>query len=181
MDLYQPIDTDSKDKIQYIKNNIKLIFYTTKLQQRTEDIQYARIQTFADMADFTGAITGGAFTGGYIGYTMLVNSTDTTYARTTAENVRKLTLNQASEADVINAVCDAKIEKSEVQMYVTGTVGAGSVTADTYVGGLVGYDDANTFLRIENATNKASVTAKTGYAGGMISEPQIEQQDSDKQ
>ena len=169
MDLYQPIDTDSKDKIQYIKNNIKLIFYTTKLQQRTEDIQYARIQTSADMSDFRDTITGSAFTGGYIGYTMLVNSTDTTYARTTAENVRKLTLNQASEVAVINAVCNAKVDTSEVQMYVTGTVGGGSVTADTYVGGLVGYDDANTFLRIENATNKASVTAKTGYAGGIIS------------
>lgn len=169
VDLYQTIDTDSKDKIQYIKNNIKLIFYTTKLQQRTEDIQYARIQTSAGMANFSGTITGSAFTGGYIGYTMLVNSTDTTYARTTAENVRKLTLNQASEADVINEVCDAKVDTSEVQMYVTGEVGGGSVTADTYVGGLVGYDDANTFLRIEKATNRAAVTAKSGYAGGMIS------------
>lgn len=166
---WMPFKTNSQEAFERLKNGAKLIFYTTNLQQKTEDIQYARIQTFADMADFTGTITGGAFTGGYIGYTMLVNSTDTTYARTTAENVRKLTLNQASEADVINAVCDAKIEKSEVQMYVTGTVGAGSVTADTYVGGLVGYDDANTFLRIENATNKASVTAKTGYAGGIIS------------
>lgn len=161
--------SEDESVYNYILNNAKLIFYTTKLVTKTEDIQYARIQTSADMADFTGTITGGAFTGGYIGYTMLVNSTDTTYARTTAENVRKLTLNQASEADVINAVCDAKIEKSEVQMYVTGTVGAGNVTADTYVGGLVGYDDANTFLRIENAINKASVTAKTGYAGGVIS------------
>lgn len=152
-----------------ILENAKLIFYTTKLQQQTEDIQYARIQTSADMANFSGTITGSAFTGGYIGYTMLVNSTDTSYARTTAENVRKLTLNQASEVAVINAVCNAKVDTSEVQMYVTGTVGGGSVTADTYVGGLVGYDDANTFLRIENATNKASVTAKTGYAGGIIS------------
>ncbi len=166
---WMPFKTNSQEAFERLKNGAKLIFYTTNLQQKTEDIQYARIQTSADMADFTGTITGGAFTGGYIGYTMLVNSTDTTYARTTAENVRKLTLNQASEADVINAVCDAKIEKSEVQMYVTGTVGAGSVTADTYVGGLVGYDDANTFLRIENAANQAAVTAKTGYAGGMIS------------
>ncbi len=166
---WMPFKTNSQEAFERLKNGAKLIFYTTNLQQKTEDIQYARIQTSADMADFSGTITGGAYTGGYIGYTMLVNSMDTTYARTTAENVRKLTLNQASEADVINAVCDAKVEKSEVQMYVTGTVGAGSVTADTYVGGLVGYDDANTFLRIENATNKASVTAKTGYAGGMIS------------
>lgn len=166
---WMPFKTNSQEAFERLKNGAKLIFYTTNLQQKTEDIQYARIQTSADMADFSGTITGDAFTGGYIGYTMLVNSTDTTYARTTAENVRKLTLNQASEAAVINAVCDAKIEKSEVQMYVTGTVGPGSVTADTYVGGLVGYDDANTFLRIENATNKASVTAKTGYAGGMIS------------
>ena len=166
---YMPYSMSSDEAVERMKKNAKLIFYTSKLIQQTEDIQYARIQTSADMADFSGTITGGAFTGGYIGYTMLVNSTDTTYARTTAENVRKLTLNQASKADVINAVCDAKIEKSEVQMYVTGTVGAGSVTADTYVGGLVGYDDANTFLRIENAANQAAVTAKTGYAGGMIS------------
>ena len=168
VDLYQTIDTDSKDKIEYIKNNIKLIFYTTKLQQRTEDIQYARIQTTADMSNFSGTITGSAFTGGYIGYTMLVNSTDTNYARTTAETLRSMT-NQTSTQNVVDTVCNADIKPSEVQMYVTGEVGGGSVTADTYVGGLVGYDDANTFLRIENATNKASVTAKTGYAGGMIS------------
>lgn len=168
VDLYQTIDADSKDKIQYIKNNIKLIFYTTKLQQRTEDIQYARIQTSADMAGFTGEITGSAFTGGYIGYTMLVNSTDTTYARTTAETLRSMT-NQTSTQKVVDAVCNADNKSSEVQMYVTGAVGGGNVTADTYVGGLVGYDDANTFLRIENATNRAAVTAKTGYAGGMIS------------
>lgn len=159
----------SQEVFDSICRNAKVIFYTSKLTQQTDEVQYYRIKTTADMANFSGTITGSAFTGGYIGYTMLVNSTDTTYARTTAENVRKLTLNQASEADVINAVCDAKIEKSEVQMYVTGEVGGGSVTADTYVGGLVGYDDANTFLRIENAKNKASVTAKTGYAGGMIS------------
>ena len=153
----------------YILNNAKLIFYTTKLVTKTEDIQYARIQTDADMADFTGTITGSAFTGGYIGYTMLVNSTDTSYARTTAENVRKLTLNQTSEETVVDRVCNANVQTSEVQLYVTGEVGGGNVTADTYVGGLVGYDDANTFLRIENATNKVSVTAKTGYAGGIIS------------
>lgn len=166
---YMPYSMSSDEAVERMKKNAKLIFYTSKLIQQTEDIKYARIQTSADMADFSGTITGSAFTGGYIGYTMLVNSTDTTYARTTAENVRKLTLNQASEAAVINAVCDVKVDTSEVQMYVTGTVGAGSVTADTYVGGLVGYDDANTFLRIENAANRAAVTAKTGYAGGMIS------------
>lgn len=159
----------SPETYNRILQNAKLIFYTTKLQQQTEDIQYARIQTSADMSDFSGAITGSAFTGGYIGYTMLVNSTDTTYARTTAENVRKLTLNQPSEETVVDKVCNANVQTSEVQMYVTGTVGGGSVTADTYVGGLVGYDDANTFLRIENAKNRAAITAKTGYAGGMIS------------
>lgn len=162
-------EMDSDEKFKQMSENTRVIFYTSELVQQTEDIQYARIQTTADMANFSGTITGSAFTGGYIGYTMLVNSTDTTYARTTAENVRKLTLNQASEAAVIKAVCDAKFDTSEVQIYVTGTVGGGSVTADTYVGGLVGYDDANTFLRIENAKNRASVTAKTGYAGGMIS------------
>ncbi len=159
----------SQEVFDSICRNAKVIFYTSKLTQQTDEVQYYRIKTIADMANFSGTITGSAFTGGYIGYTMLVNSTDTTYARTTAENVRKLTLNRASEAAVIKAVCDAKFDISEVQMYVTGTVGGGSVTADTYVGGLVGYDDANTFLRIENAKNQASVTAKTGYAGGMIS------------
>lgn len=167
---YQMIFYSEDESVyNYILNNAKLIFYTSKLVQKTEDIQYARIQTTADMADFSGTITGSAFTGGYIGYTMLVNSTDTACARTTAENVRKLTLNQTSEETVVDRVCNANVQTSEVQMYVTGTVGGGSVTADTYVGGLVGYDAANTFLRIENATNRAAVTAKTGYAGGIIS------------
>lgn len=159
----------SQEVFDSICRNAKVIFYTSKLTQQTDEVQYYRIKTDADMSDFRGTITGSAFTGGYIGYTMLVNSTDTTYARTTAENVRKLTLNQPSEETVVDKVCNANVQTSEVQMYVTGTVGDGSVTSDTYVGGLVGYDDANTFLRIENAKNRAAVTAKTGYAGGMIS------------
>lgn len=159
----------SQEVFDSICRNAKVIFYTSKLTQQTDEVQYYRIKTDADMSDFRGTITGSVFTGGYIGYTMLVNSTDTTYARTTAENVRKLTLNQPSEETVVDKVCNANVQTSEVQMYVTGTVGGGSVTSDTYVGGLVGYDDANTFLRIENAKNRAAVTAKTGYAGGMIS------------
>lgn len=159
----------SQEVFDSICRNAKVIFYTSKLTQQTDEVQYYRIKTDADMSDFRGTITGSAFTGGYIGYTMLVNSTNTTYARTTAENVRKLTLNQPSEETVVDKVCNANVQTSEVQMYVTGTVGGGSVTSDTYVGGLVGYDDANTFLRIENAKNRAAVTAKTGYAGGMIS------------
>ena len=159
----------SQEVFDSICRNAKVIFYTSKLTQQTDEVHYYRIKTDADMSDFRGTITGSAFTGGYIGYTMLVNSTDTTYARTTAENVRKLTLNQPSEETVVDKVCNANVQTSEVQMYVTGTVGGGSVTSDTYVGGLVGYDDANTFLRIENAKNRAAVTAKTGYAGGMIS------------
>lgn len=159
----------SQEVFDSICRNAKVIFYTSKLTQQTDEVQYYRIKTDADMSDFRGTITGSAFTGGYIGYTMLVNSTDTTYARTTAENVRKLTLNQPSEETVVDKVCNANVQTSEVQMYVTGTVGGGSVTSDTYVGGLVGYGDANTFLRIENAKNRAAVTAKTGYAGGMIS------------
>lgn len=159
----------SQEVFDSICRNAKVIFYTSKLTQQTDEVQYYRIKTDADMSDFRGTITGSAFTGGYIGYTMLINSTDTTYARTTAENVRKLTLNQPSEETVVDKVCNANVQTSEVQMYVTGTVGGGSVTSDTYVGGLVGYDDANTFLRIENAKNRAAVTAKTGYAGGMIS------------
>lgn len=159
----------SQEVFDSICRNAKVIFYTSKLMQQTDEVQYYRIKTDADMSDFRGTITGSAFTGGYIGYTMLVNSTDTTYARTTAENVRKLTLNQPSEETVVDKVCNANVQTSEVQMYVTGTVGGGSVTSDTYVGGLVGYDDVNTFLRIENAKNRAAVTAKTGYAGGMIS------------
>ena len=159
----------SQEVFDSICRNAKVIFYTSKLTQQTDEVQYYRIKTDADMSDFRGTITGSAFTGGYIGYTMLVNSTDTTYARTTAENVRKLTLNQPSEETVVDKVCNANVQTSEVQMYVTGTVGGGSVTSDTYVGGLVGYDDANTFLRIENAKNRAAVTAKTGYAGGIIS------------
>lgn len=163
-----PINITSQDTFDKIKQKARLIFYTTELVQEADNIQYYRIKTNADMSNFSGTITGSAFTGGYIGYTMLVNSTDTTYAKTTAETLRSMT-NQASTQSVVDAVCNADIKSSEVQMYVSGEVGGGSVTADTYVGGLVGYDDANTFLRIENATNKASVTAKTGYAGGIIS------------
>ena len=46
---------------------------------------------------------------------------------------------------------------------------AGKVMGGTYVGGIVGYNDANTFMYIDQAVSYASVTADTGYAGGIIS------------
>ena len=48
--------SEDESVYNYILNNAKLIFYTTKLVTKTEDIQYARIQTSADMSDFRGKI-----------------------------------------------------------------------------------------------------------------------------
>lgn len=170
---FQP---DNEEIQNRIRTESRLIFYTSDIQPVTENITYFRIYTSADMKDFTGTITGSAFTGGTIGYTLLADSTDQKYAYNKAEELRKAVAGADSVDAAATAVCTATGKNtSEVQLYVTGTVGnanatgAGKVTGDTYVGGIVGYNDANTFMYIEQAESYASVTADAGYAGGIIS------------
>ena len=165
----------SQEAMELLKKNFKFIYYTTKLTSKTDDLEYYRIKASADMKDFAGTITGSAFAGGAIGYTLLADSTDQKYAYNKAEELRKAVAGAGSVDDAAKAVCAATGNTSEVQLYVTGTVGnenttgAGKVTGDTYVGGIVGYNDANTFMYIDQAISYASVTANTGYAGGIIS------------
>ena len=170
---FQP---DNEEIQNRIRTESRLIFYTSDIQPVTENITYFRIYTSADMKDFTGTITGSAFTGGTIGYTLLADSTEQKYAYNKAEELRKAVAGAGSVDAAATAVCGATGKNtSEVQLYVTGTVGnanatgAGKVTGDTYVGGIVGYNDANTFMYIEQAESYAAVTANTGYAGGIIS------------
>ena len=166
----------SQEAMELLKKNFKFIYYTTKLTSKTDDLEYYRIKASADMKDFAGTIIGSAFAGGAIGYTLLADSTDQKYAYNKAEELRKTVAGVGSVDDAAKAVCAATGNNtSEVQLYVTGTVGkanttgAGKVTGDTYVGGIVGYNDANTFMYIDQAVSYASVTADTGYAGGIIS------------
>ena len=166
----------SQEAMELLKKNFKFIYYTTKLTSKTDDLEYYRIKASADMKDFAGTITGSAFAGGAIGYTLLADSTDKKYAYNKAEELRKAVAGAGSVDAAATAVCVASgKDTSEVQLYVTGTVGnenttgAGKVTGDTYVGGIVGYNDANTFMYIDQAVSYASVTADTGYAGGIIS------------
>lgn len=173
---YMPFSASSNEVVERIKRNARFIFYTSKLQKPTDNLEYYRIKASADMKDFTGTITGSAFTGGAIGYTLLADSTDQKYAYNKAEELRKAVAGADSVDAAATAVCAATGNNtSEVQLYVTGTVGnanatgAGKVTGGTYVGGIVGYNDANTFMYIDQAVSYASVTADTGYAGGIIS------------
>lgn len=156
--------------------NATVRYYTTKVTSKTDDLEYYRIKASVDMKDFAGTITGSAFTGGAIGYTLLADSTEQKYAYNKAEELRKAVAGAGSVDAAATAVCVASGNNtSEVQLYVTGTVGnenatgAGNITGDTYVGGIVGYNDANTFMYIDQAVSYASVTADTGYAGGIIS------------
>ena len=158
-----------------LKNAI-VRYYTTKVTSKTDNLEYYRIKASADMKDFAGTITGSAFAGGVIGYTLLADSTDQKYAYNKAEELRKAVAGAGSVDAAATAVCGATGKNtSEVQLYVTGIVGnanatgAGKVMGGTYVGGIVGYNDANTFMYIETAESYASVTADTGYAGGIIS------------
>ena len=166
----------TKEACENALKNAIVKYYTTELTKQTDDIQYYRIKASADMKDFAGTITGSAFTGGAIGYTLLADSADKKYAYNKAEKLRKAVAGAGSVDAAATEVCVASgKDTSEVQLYVTGTVGnenttgAGKVTGDTYVGGIVGYNDANTFMYIDQAVSYASVTADTGYAGGIIS------------
>ena len=167
---------ESKQLMERIEKECRLIFYTNDLKPKTDDLEYYRIKASADMKDFAGTITGSAFTGGAIGYTLLADSTEQKYAYNKAEELRKAVAGAGSVDAAATAVCGATGKNtSEVQLYVTGTVGnanatgAGKVMSGTYVGGIVGYNDANTFMYIDQAVSYASVTADTGYAGGIIS------------
>ena len=173
---YMPFSASSNEVVERIKRNARFIFYTSKLQKPTDNLEYYRIKASADMKDFTGTITGSAFTGGAIGYTLLADSTEQKYAYNKAEELRKAVAGDGSVDAAATAVCTATGNNtSEVQLYVTGIVGnanatgAGKVMSGTYVGGIVGYNDANTFMYIDQAVSYASVTADTGYAGGIIS------------
>lgn len=166
----------SQEAMELLKKNFKFIYYTTKLNSKTDDLEYYRIKASADMKDFTGTITGSAFTGGTIGYTLLADSTEQKYAYNKAEELRKAVAGADSVDAAATVICTATGKNtSEVQLYVTGTVGnanatgAGKVMGGTYVGGIVGYNDANTFMYIDQASSYASVTADAGYAGGIIS------------
>ena len=166
----------SQEAMELLKKNFKFIYYTTKLTSKTDNLEYYRIKASADMKDFAGTITGSAFAGGAIGYTLLADSTDKKYAYNKAEELRKAVAGAGSVDAAATAVCGATGKNtSEVQLYVTGTVGnanatgAGKVMGGTYVGGIVGYNDANTFMYIDQASSYASVTADAGYAGGIIS------------
>ncbi len=166
----------TKEACEDALKNAIVWYYTTKLTSKTDDLEYYRIKASADMTDFAETITGSAFTGGAIGYTLLADSTDKKYAYNKAEELRKAVAGAGSVDAAATAVCVASgKDTSEVQLYVTGTVGnenttgAGNITGDTYVGGIVGYNDANTFMYIDQAVSYASVTANTGYAGGIIS------------
>lgn len=167
-DLYEPFDVDSVQTVEYLKQNTKLVFFTTKLQQKTEDRIYARVQTKADMDVFAGNISADAFAGGFIGYTMLVNSTDKQYASQLADDICTSVGGLSSNAAVAY-VRSIGVDKSEAQIYIQGNVGHGNVTADDMAGGVLGYADAATFMYIDNANNKASVTAVNGCAGGITS------------
>lgn len=166
----------TKENCENALKNAVVKFYTTQVTSKTDNLEYYRIKASADMKDFAGTITGSAFTGGTIGYTLLADSTDQKYAYNKAEELRKAVAGADSVDAAATAVCAATGNNtSEVQLYVTGTVGnanatgAGKVTGGTYVGGIVGYNDANTFMYIDQAVSYASVTADTGYAGGIIS------------
>ena len=167
-DLYEPFDVDSVQTVEYLKQNTKLVFFTTKLQQKTEDRIYARVQTKADMDVFAGNISADAFAGGFIGYTMLVNSTDKQYASQLADDICTSVGGLSSNAAVAY-VRSISVDKSEAQIYIQGNVGHGNVTADDMAGGVLGYADAATFMYIDNANNNASVTAVNGCAGGITS------------
>lgn len=166
-DLYEPIDVETSSTIDYLKQNVKLVFYTTKLQQKTEDKTYVRIQAGFDMDNFKGTVEATAFAGGFLGYTILVNSTDRGYSSALAENIRQVTTTADSSYAAVNAVKTMQKTTSGAQIYISGTVGSGSVTAGDYAGGILGYADADTFMYIDGSLNKSVVTAHDGCAGGI--------------
>ncbi len=159
---------NSEESFERMKENMRFVFYTTKLQQQVEEKQYARIYASCGMEDFAGSVNASAFSGGFIGYNLLVNSTDKAYAPNITEELRNLATGRTAE-DTAEEARKIAVQTSTAQLYVQGEVGAGTVDSELYAGGLLGYNHSLSFLYIVNGDNKAGITAKGGYAGGIIS------------
>nr|WP_288884484.1 type II secretion system protein [uncultured Blautia sp.] len=138
------------------------------------------IQAEFNSDNFWGNVDAVAFTGGYIGYNRLLQSD---MDENSDRNKTEALINSITETfdgneydleDIVQTVWDISGEETESRLTIEGfgdssnqLIKFGSLNADIYVGGVVGYNDPDTRLTITNVVNKTPVTARKEIANSQ--------------
>lgn len=165
----------------YNKNNITFIYYDTKIGGGDGGpTSLAEIEAQFVNDNAFGVVRGTAFTGGYMGYNIFVGVKEqanvkpyiqsmadelVSYQKETTEAGLK-SLSDRVEAVGVKATSETEDNHpSNTTFKIQGkqdedTTNFGSVIGDIYVAGVIGYNDKNTTLKINDVTNKTPVTAR---------------------
>ncbi|MDD3403020.1 MAG: hypothetical protein PHQ72_06655 [Hespellia sp.] len=150
--------------------------------------------TYFTADNFLGRLNGTAFAGGFIGYNQLITETDNeTVQSVITEQAQKLDLT-TDLGEAVRQIANAALPTGAGRMTINGMDQSVSqsrfegISGSIYVAGVIGYNDDNTYLTIENAVNHTPITATSSieneseqsrndyngrsfrysYAGGMI-------------
>lgn len=153
------------------------------------------IYTEFNSNNFLGNVSADAFAGGFIGYNLIIGGSAEQGAQDVNDAVGTiidLTEDNDLELTDIVSVFDAvETEPTDAKLIITGAedggiqqIRFGSLAADVYVGGVVGYNAEETCLTISGVINKTPVEARKtiqnpsenknrtdadySYAGGII-------------
>lgn len=136
------------------------------------------IQAEFNTDNFLGNVEAAAFAGGFIGYNQLLQSSEDEWAdrdktKLLAENITWALSETGDDLeDAVETISLISGEETEFRLTIEGLDGNssqlikfGSLNADIYAGGVVGYNTPDTRLTITNVVNKTPVTARTAIAG----------------
>lgn len=127
--------------------------------------------------NFLGIVDATAFTGGFIGYNQLLHGdADEENDREKTGVLAKEIIEKMEESGdvlekVVQEISYVSSEETENRLTIEGLedstnqlIKFGSLSADIYVGGVVGYNTSDTRLTITNVVNKTPVTARKEIA-----------------
>lgn len=151
------------------------------------------IYTEFNSDNFLGNVDADAFAGGFIGYNLIIGGSleqGIQYVDYVVDTILDLAENKSLE-EFVDSFGDIKTEPTDARLTIIGTeeetiqqIRFGSLAADVYVGGVVGYNAEDTCLTISGVINKTPVEARKtiqnpdenedrpdadySYAGGII-------------
>lgn len=156
-------------EFSYIDTTIKDLDEDTPSSRAEIEAQFVNDNAF-------GAIRGTAFTGGYMGYNIFVGVEQQSNVKPYIQNIadQLVSYNKATTeaglkqiSDNVEAIGNTAHSEhpSNTTFKIQGkqdedTTNFGSVIADIYVAGVIGYNDKNTALQVNDVTNKTPVTAR---------------------
>lgn len=128
------------------------------------------IKTIFETDNFLGKVNASAFAGGFIGYNILTADSD---EQAIAQNLLdKVALTDKLEdtiaiLDNLDTTLGRSINRSSNVFYIEGKNGKrvestlGRISGDIYIGGVIGYNDEDTYLHVKNVVNNTPVEAKS--------------------